>query len=374
MSCQPSQRALIVIDVQNEYFAGALPIEYPDPQASLARIARAMDAARAAGIAVVVVQQTAPADSPIFARGGFGALLHETVASRPRDHYVEKSLPSALAGTDLLVWLRGRGIDRLAVAGYMTQNCVAATITHAVHEGFAVEFLADAAGSVSYENRAGRSRAEEMHRAFSVVLQSRFAAVVTTEAWIEGLAQGAIFPRDSIFSSSRDACTHTPGIAPSIRASWLLRPMQASDPLRIARWPAYPAEFAELDYALRDGGWFHELRDHPRARVFVAAERGEPIGFTMLLPTDESEAEFRIALHADHIGAGLGRTLSAQTLAIGFCGLGLARVHLVVRAGHARAIRLYEDLAFAMRGTCQRTFDGKAAEFLVMDRVMGDEI
>ena len=39
------KRALIVIDVQNEYFEGALPISDPPPETSLANIGRAMDAA-----------------------------------------------------------------------------------------------------------------------------------------------------------------------------------------------------------------------------------------------------------------------------------------------------------------------------------------
>jgi nicotinamidase-related amidase len=49
---QPAKRALIVIDVQNEYVTGKLRIEYPDVQTSLANIGQAMDAARDAGIPI----------------------------------------------------------------------------------------------------------------------------------------------------------------------------------------------------------------------------------------------------------------------------------------------------------------------------------
>ena len=68
MSSAP-RRALLVVDVQNEYFSGNLRIEYPDPQQSLANIGRAMDAATAAGIPVIVVRHLAPAGAPIFAPG-----------------------------------------------------------------------------------------------------------------------------------------------------------------------------------------------------------------------------------------------------------------------------------------------------------------
>ncbi len=56
---QIPRRALIVVDVQNEYVAGGLRIEYPPVEASLRNIGSAMDAAAAAGIPVIVVQQMA---------------------------------------------------------------------------------------------------------------------------------------------------------------------------------------------------------------------------------------------------------------------------------------------------------------------------
>jgi len=204
MSANP-RRALVVIDVQNEYVSGDLPIEFPPIDLSLANIGRAMDAARAAGVPVVVVQNFGPADSPLFARGSMGAELHPVVASRDRDHYVEKSLPSAFAGTDLKAWLGGRGIDTIAVAGFMTHNCDASTVFEAIHAGLAVEFLADAAGSVPYENEAGSASAEDIHRVFSVVMHSRFAAVASTDAWLDAVEAGVPLARDNIYASNQRA-------------------------------------------------------------------------------------------------------------------------------------------------------------------------
>lgn len=204
MSATP-RRALVVIDVQNEYVTGDLPIEYPDVQTSLANIGRAMDAARAAGVPVVVVQNLAPATSPLFARGSAGAQLHPVVASREHDHYVEKSLPSAFAQTDLADWLTSRNVDTLTIAGYMTHNCDASTAFEATHRGLKVEFLVDATGSVPYENDAGFASAEDIHRVFGVVMHSRFAAVATTDAWLAALAAGAPLPTGNIYASNQKA-------------------------------------------------------------------------------------------------------------------------------------------------------------------------
>jgi nicotinamidase-related amidase len=214
-----TRRALVVIDVQNEYVDGGLLIEYPPVQQSLAHIGRAMDAARAAGVPVVVVQNFAPPSSPLFARGSQGAQLHPVVATRARDHHLEKTLPSAFAGTDLERWLADNGIDTLTLVGYMTHNCVDSTAKHALHAGFKVEFLHDASGSVPYANRAGFASAETIHRSFSIVLQSRFAAVLGTQEWVDLLQSGAQPERDSIHQSHlrglQQASGHRPDVAKS---------------------------------------------------------------------------------------------------------------------------------------------------------------
>lgn len=199
------RRALLVIDVQNDYVGGNLPIEYPPVELSLANIGRAMDAARAAGVPVVVVQNVLPEGAPFMARGTDGAELHAVVSSRCSDHYVLKNLPSAFAGTGLEDRLRERRVDTITIVGYMTHNCDLSTAVHALHAGFAVEILSDATGSVPYANRAGAASAAEIHRVMTVVMQSRFAAVMTTEEWISILATGARPERDTIHGSNRRA-------------------------------------------------------------------------------------------------------------------------------------------------------------------------
>jgi nicotinamidase-related amidase len=199
------RRALLVIDVQNEYVTGNLPIEFPDIRHSLTNIGRAMDAATFSDVPIVVVQNTLPAGAPVFAKGSPGWELHPSVSSRPYSHYIEKIMPSAFAGTDLAEWLNRNVIDTLVVVGYMTHNCDDSTIKHALHAGLAVEFLTDAAGSLPYENHAGRATAEEIHRVFTVVMQSRFAAVATTDEWIAALKTGEALPGDNIYGSNQRA-------------------------------------------------------------------------------------------------------------------------------------------------------------------------
>ncbi len=199
------KRALIVIDVQNDYFDGNLPIAYPPPSVSLPNVTAAMDAARTAGVPVVVVESVLAEGAPIFAKGTRGALLHADVAARPRDLLVSKPLPSCLAKTELGAWLAERGVDTLTLVGYMTHNCVDATARQASHEGFAVEVLADATGSPAYANTAGRASAEELHRVFLTALQARFASVLATGDWIALLPATPAPPCSGIWRSVKNA-------------------------------------------------------------------------------------------------------------------------------------------------------------------------
>lgn len=202
MSNAPA-RALIVIDVQNEYVTGNLPITYPPVDTSLPNIGCAMDAARAAGIPVIVVQHDAPAGAPIFAKGSETWQLHPVVAQRQADHHIHKTMASAFTGTGLAEWLAERKIDTLTVAGYMTHNCDAGTILHAAHAGLKVEFLVDASGSLPYENAAGKASAEEIHRVFTTVFHSSFAAAVTTETWVAAVREQRALERDNVYLSAQ---------------------------------------------------------------------------------------------------------------------------------------------------------------------------
>lgn len=202
---QQIRRALIVIDVQNDYVGGNLPISYPSVEQTLANIGRAMDAAKGASIPVVVVQNILPATAPFMAQGTPGAELHPVVATRGWDHYIQKKLPSAFHDTDLAAWLRAREIDTLTIVGYMTHNCDLSTVVSGMHHGFAMEFLKDASGSLPYANRAGSASAEEIHRVMTVVMQARFAAVLDTEEWLAMVASGGQPERDTIFASNQRA-------------------------------------------------------------------------------------------------------------------------------------------------------------------------
>ena len=180
------KRALLVIDVQNEYFTGNLPITYPT--GSLANVLSAVDAARDHGVPVVTIQHASPQpDAALFRKGSKEWELLPELAARPHDVLIHKSLPGSFTGTELETWLRERRVETVVIAGYMTQMCCDTTARQAMHRGFGVEFLSDGTGTLAIKNDAGEVSDEELHRAILVTQQMRFSRVMKTADWIKQL-------------------------------------------------------------------------------------------------------------------------------------------------------------------------------------------
>lgn len=127
------RRALVLVDVQQEYFAGPLEIRHPDPALSVRVIGRAIDAATEAGIPVVVVQHDSGAGAPVFDPTTDAFRLHPELESRRTEAWkaVTKSKGSVFAGTDLVEWVRAEGVDTITLVGYMTNNCILASSVEA---------------------------------------------------------------------------------------------------------------------------------------------------------------------------------------------------------------------------------------------------
>jgi nicotinamidase-related amidase len=199
------RRALIVIDVQNEYFDGPLAIQYPPRHESLPNVAAAIDAATSHEVPIVVVQHSGGEQAPIFNPGKPGFSLHPEVERR-RDEswfHVTKQCGSVFAGTNLLAWLVERQIDTTTFVGYMANNCVIASAAAASDQGLTAEVLWDATGAINIANDAGYADAKTVHTTLMTLLHSNFAAVSSTAKWIDAVRAGTELPKSNLITSAR---------------------------------------------------------------------------------------------------------------------------------------------------------------------------
>ncbi|WP_107688499.1 isochorismatase family protein [Neisseria wadsworthii] len=136
--------ALIVVDIQNEYFAnGGFPQWNIDKTS--ANIAEKIKQAKADGWLVVGVQHFIPGDdAPLFRKGSPGANIHTSVAGLLADApLVEKVHADSFLNTDMGGILKKEGITDLYICGMMTQNCITHTAISPHASGFNVHVIAN---------------------------------------------------------------------------------------------------------------------------------------------------------------------------------------------------------------------------------------
>lgn len=167
-------KALLVIDLQNDYFPGGkFPLWNTD--ATLSNIEKAINAARAKDVAVVHIQHIADPEmgiAPFFNQGTEGADIHPRVlAAAPDAPVVVKAFADGFVKTNLEETLSGWGVTDLLVCGMMTQNCVTHTAISKSAEKYNVSVLTDCCTTVD----------EMMHNIALHALSTRVTLVASTD-------------------------------------------------------------------------------------------------------------------------------------------------------------------------------------------------
>jgi nicotinamidase-related amidase len=143
-------KALLVIDLQNDYFPGG---KFPlwNTAAILESIEQAIARANAQGVPVIHVQHIARGGlAPFFNEGTSGADIHPRIlAAAPGAPVVVKEFADSFEQTNLEETLTTLGVTDLLVCGMMTQNCVTHTAISKAAEKYNVTILPDCCTTVS---------------------------------------------------------------------------------------------------------------------------------------------------------------------------------------------------------------------------------
>jgi nicotinamidase-related amidase len=175
-------RALLLIDIQRDYFPGGRhPLVGSDRAADAASSVLADFRARSEPI--VHVQHSWDEPDAAYLKPGTAGFAHDDrVAPAGDEPVVVKEAPNAFVGTGLEQRLRDGEIDQLVVAGMMTSMCVDATVRAAVDLGFSVTVVADACAAPDLEYAGVRVPGEQVHAAFLAALAEGYADVVDAAA------------------------------------------------------------------------------------------------------------------------------------------------------------------------------------------------
>jgi nicotinamidase-related amidase len=180
--------ALLLIDLQNDYFpGGANPLE-GSPEAVI-QACCLLGHFRARSLPLVHIQHlsTRPG-AAFFLPGTPGAQIHTDVAPLPGETLFQKNFPNAFRATPLLDHLRGLGIQRLVVAGMMTHMCVDASVRAAYDYGFECWLAQDACATKALIFGEQTVPAAQVQAAFLAALGAAYARLMTVEQILEQLA------------------------------------------------------------------------------------------------------------------------------------------------------------------------------------------
>jgi len=179
--------ALLIIDLQNDYFPGG-SMELVGVEAAADRAALLLAAFRAAGRPVFHLQHlSVRPGSTFFLPDTPGAEIHASVAPRESEPVLRKHFPNGFRETGLLDILHAQGVESLLVCGAMSHLCIDTTVRAAFDLGLRCSVAADACATRDLQHDGQRVAAADVHAAFMAALAAPFARVKTAEELLQGL-------------------------------------------------------------------------------------------------------------------------------------------------------------------------------------------
>ncbi len=173
--------ALILIDIQNDYFPGGKMELEGSVEASICAN-RLQSFYRERKLPVIHIQHiNIRPGSTFFLPSTDGVEIHTNVTPLLGETVVQKNFPNSFRDTALLGHLEKEGIKGLVIAGMMTHMCVDSTTRAAFDYGFKCTVVADACATRSLSFGSSVIPAEHVNGAFLAALSAVYATVVNTK-------------------------------------------------------------------------------------------------------------------------------------------------------------------------------------------------
>jgi nicotinamidase-related amidase len=181
--------ALIIVDIQNDYFPGGkMPLVGPLEASQQA--ARLLDWFRQTQRPIIHVQHIAVRPgATFFLPGTPGTDFHPNVQPWPEETIVQKNFPNSFRETPLLEVLREQRTNRLIICGMQTNMCVDAITRAAADYGFECIVAADACAARHLTFDGVTVPAEQVHHAFLAALNGSYAKVLKVDQILAQLSE-----------------------------------------------------------------------------------------------------------------------------------------------------------------------------------------
>jgi nicotinamidase-related amidase len=179
-----SKRALVIIDLQNDYYEGGSWTLH-NIDAATSNAAKVIANVRSQGDLVLHVHhEFLSDDAPFFKPGTQGANIHEKVFPLEGEPTVLKHHVNAFKETTLKNLLEDNDITHITLVGAMSHMCIDAAARAASDFGYQVTVIEDACASRDLDFNGKVVPAEQVHSAYMSALGFAYATVTTTQEFL----------------------------------------------------------------------------------------------------------------------------------------------------------------------------------------------
>lgn len=179
-----TKTALLLIDIQNDYFEGGMnPLE-GSLEAGL-NAQKLLSHFRKHSLPVIHIRHISNRPgSTFFLPDTEGADIHQCVSPTGGEEIVRKHFPNSFFQTNLLNLLKSKEITNLVICGMMTHMCVDATVRAAKDLGYNSVLIEDACATKDLKFKERTVKATDVQIAFLSALAPFYSTVVSTEEYI----------------------------------------------------------------------------------------------------------------------------------------------------------------------------------------------
>lgn len=178
------KQALIIVDVQNDYFTGGKMELWEMEQACL-NVQHLLQHFRTGQMPVIFIQHLAvKPNASFFIPETFGCEIHESIQPNAKETIIVKHYPNSFRETNLHELLQSHKIHDLVICGAMSHMCIDTTTRAAFDLGYNCTLISDACATRDLAFDYEEVKANQVQAAFMAALNGTFATVITTDQFI----------------------------------------------------------------------------------------------------------------------------------------------------------------------------------------------
>lgn len=178
------KKALILIDIQNDYFESwANPLHEPLKASENAK--KILEKFRQENMEIIHIKHISTrAWSTFFLPDTFWSEIHTNVSPLENEKVIIKNYPNSFRETELLNYLQEKNVEELVICWMMTHMCVDSTARAAKDFWFNITIIWDACATKSQEIFWKKVEAKEVQKSFLSALSYFYANIIDTKSYL----------------------------------------------------------------------------------------------------------------------------------------------------------------------------------------------